>query len=117
LERLDPRRRHKLRIQAKKLRYGAEFFGDLFDGRRAAKRREAFSAALERLQDALGDLNDIAVHEERMATIGARRRHSGRKRAFAAGVLTGREDARIDQAMTHATQAHGDLVEVRPFWR
>jgi CHAD domain-containing protein len=30
LGRLDPRRRHNLRIQAKKLRYAAEFFAPAF---------------------------------------------------------------------------------------
>jgi triphosphatase len=61
LTELDPPSRHKLRIQTKKLRYAAEFFAPLFRTKRAAKRRKQFLPALERLQDALGDLNDIAV--------------------------------------------------------
>jgi triphosphatase len=60
---LDARRRHKLRIQAKKLRYATDFFGSLFSGKRAEKRRMRFLAALESVQDCLGDLNDIAVHK------------------------------------------------------
>ena len=40
LARLDARRRHKLRIQAKKVRYASEFFADLFPGKKAAKRRK-----------------------------------------------------------------------------
>src|SRR5207344_644373 len=63
LAHLDPQRRHKLRIQAKKLRYASEFFAGVFPGRKSTKRRMAFLEGLERLQDALGDLNDIAVHE------------------------------------------------------
>jgi CHAD domain-containing protein len=64
---LDARSRHKLRIQTKKLRYAAEFFGSLFSNKRMVKRRNRFLAALERLQDGLGDLNDIAVHEKHIA--------------------------------------------------
>src|SRR5262249_40218517 len=66
LTRLDARRRHKLRIQAKKVRYASEFFAGLFPGKKASKRREKFLSALEDVQDCLGDLNDIAVHEDRI---------------------------------------------------
>ena len=115
LAQLNVRRRHKLRIQAKKLRYAAEFFADLFAGKRAAKRREHFLAALKRLQDGLGDLNDIAVHEDLIAAMA--RRRASRKLAFAAGLLTGREDARISLAMAAATKAHAKLARRKPFWR
>src|SRR5262249_8080448 len=106
--RLDAQHRHKLRIQAKKLRYAAEFFAGLFPGKRAAKRREKFLAVLERLQDALGDLNDIVVHENLITAVGIRRRRPSPKRAFAAGLLTGREDARLDPAIVAATEAYTD---------
>jgi triphosphatase len=117
LARLDARRRHRLRIQTKKLRYAAEFFAALFTTKRALKRRKQFLAALERLQDGLGDLNDIAVHQKSIAAMGARRRRSNPSRVFAAGLLTGREDARKDAAMTVATEAYADLAKVKPFWR
>src|SRR5262249_43667327 len=64
LDRLDPQHRHKLRIQAKKLRYAAEFFGPAFPRKRAIRRRKDFVASLQQLQDALGELNDIAVNEK-----------------------------------------------------
>jgi triphosphatase len=117
LAQLDARSRHKLRIQAKKLRYAVEFFASLFAGKRAVKGRKEFLSALERLQDGLGDLNDIAVHEERIAAMGTRRQRSNPNRAFAAGLLTGREDARIEAAMRAATEAYADLSRVKPFWR
>ena len=82
LARLDAKSRHKLRIQAKKVRYAAEFFADLFSNKRASKRREKFVRALERLQDAPGDLNDIVVHEKRVTAEGLRRRRSSGKRAL-----------------------------------
>jgi len=117
LAKIDPRSRHKLRIQTKKLRYAAEFFASLFTTRRAVKRRKHFLAALERLQDALGDLNDIAVHERRIAEMGVRHRRSNPSRVFAAGLLAGREDARKDAAMAAATSAYAELARVKRFWR
>jgi inorganic triphosphatase YgiF len=117
LAQLDAPSRHMLRIQAKKLRYAAEFFASLFARRRAVKRRKQFLNALGRLQSGLGDLNDIAVHEKRIAAIGIPRQRSNPSRAFAAGLLTGLEDARIEAAMTVATEAYADFGKVKPFWR
>jgi triphosphatase len=114
--RLDAKRRHRLRIQTKKVRYAAEFFGSLFPGKRASKRRKRFQPALEALQDALGDLNDIAVHEELIGATGMRRRRVSRKRAFATGVLMGHEDARLDAALAAAIDAYAELAKVKRFW-
>ena len=69
LDELDSQRRHRLRIQAKKLRYAAEFFAGAFPSKKSQRRRENFVADLEKLQDALGDLNDIAVHESLSAQL------------------------------------------------
>jgi triphosphatase len=117
LAQLDERSRHELRIQTKKLRYAAEFFASLFSNKRMVKRRKRFLAALERLQDGLGDLNDIAVHEKHIAAMGVHHRRSNPSRAFAAGLLTGREDARIEVAITAANEAYLDLSKSKRFWR
>lgn len=53
--------RHHLRIDAKKLRYAGEFFASLYRDKASAKHRQAFAKTLERLQDSLGELNDMAV--------------------------------------------------------
>ena len=45
------------------------------------------------------------------------RRRGGRSRAFAAGLLAGREDARLDAILRNAADAYGELTSVRPFWR
>jgi inorganic triphosphatase YgiF len=116
LAQLDPQGRHRLRIQVKKLRYAAEFFADLFPDKRSSRRRKRFLTALERLQDGLGDLNDITVNEDLIVSMGIKRRRSP-KRAFAAGLLTGREDARVDAAMANAIEASSKLAEAKPFWR
>jgi len=100
LAELDPIRRHRVRIQAKKLRYASEFFGSAFSGKKAARRRKELVAALKQLQDRLGDLNDISVHEgltERLAITPndvGKRKFPPANKAFAAGRLSGREEAR-----------------------
>ena len=56
---MDPRRRHKLRIAIKKVRYAREFFESLKpDG------GKKIDSALKNLQDALGNLNDMTVHSK-----------------------------------------------------
>jgi len=68
----------------------------------------------------LGDLNDIAVHEDRITAIAEegrrKRRRRGSQHAFAAGLLTGREDARLDAVLQRATDAHASLAKIKPFW-
>jgi CHAD domain-containing protein len=117
LSQLDARGRHKLRIQAKKLRYGAEFFATLFQNRHAVKRRKQFLSALGGLQDGLGDLNDISVHEKTIAAMSTHHRRSDPSRVFAAGLLTRREDARLEAAITAAKEAYADFARVKRFWR
>jgi triphosphatase len=122
LDELDPQSRHRLRIQAKKLRYAAEFFAGAFARKKSMRRREDFVASLERLQDRLGDLNDIAVHEqlsERFADgeDAGGKRHGGRaKKAFAAGRLSGREEARIAPVLKEAERAYAAFAKAKPFW-
>ena len=49
-----PERLHDIRIAAKKARYAAEFFRDLFGGKSTRK----YLRALRRIQDGLGAMND-----------------------------------------------------------
>ena len=123
LDALDPQRRHKLRIQAKKLRYASEFFAGAFPRKKSVRRRQDFVAGLEKLQDALGELNDIAVHEEMSKRLlegvdsdGKRRGGRAAKKAFAAGRLSGREEARIAAVLKEAEQAYAAFVEAKSFW-
>jgi CHAD domain-containing protein len=123
LDELDPQRLHKLRIRAKKLRYASEFLAGAFPGRKASRRREEFVAGLEKLQDALGDLNDITVHGELSERIVDARDASGKRRrgrankAFAAGRLSGREEARVESVLKDAQRAYRVLAKAKPFWR
>lgn len=122
LAELDPRHRHKLRIRAKKLRYACEFFATAFTGKKRMRRRKKFIARLKRMQDALGDLNDILVHTElaqRAIAPSAGERRTGRraKKAFAAGRLSGREEARFATVMKDARRAHAAFLKTTPFWQ
>ena len=112
---LDARQRHKLRIAIKKLRYAAEFFAGLFDRRKAHKRLRRFERQLESLQDCLGALNDIAVHEKLAGKV-VGRPGGRRQRAFAIGLVSGREQARITPLRDAAEAAADRFAEVRPFW-
>ncbi len=56
---LAPNDRHQLRIATKKLRYAVEFLAGLFPDRVAESR--AMAAELGRMQDVLGDLNDLTI--------------------------------------------------------
>ena len=56
IEGMPVERLHEFRLRAKKLRYAAEFFRDLFPGRGARRQVEA----LARLQGLLGTINDAA---------------------------------------------------------
>jgi triphosphatase len=107
---------HRLRIQTKKLRYAVEFFGTLFATKQAKRRLKQLLPVIAQLQDRLGDLNDIATDEARLALMGVRR-HANPNRVFAAGLLAGREDAQREAAMTAASKAYAELVQSKPFWQ
>ena len=60
-------KRHETRIQAKKMRYAAEFFAPLF----SAKRVRAYRKSLATLQQVLGAANDAAVATTLASELGA----------------------------------------------
>jgi inorganic triphosphatase YgiF len=70
LAELDDHHRHAVRIEGKKLRYAAEFFGSLYPGKKHRRRHKAFLTAIEHVQDALGELNDLATGPEVLAALG-----------------------------------------------
>ena len=121
LRSLDPGRRHKLRIAVKKIRYASEFFVGVFPGSKANRRRKAFLDTLEPVQDCLGELNDITVHQHLtsdLATEPARgtRRNGAGKTAFAAGILSGHEQARLANVLDAAERAFRRCAQVKPYW-
>jgi inorganic triphosphatase YgiF len=62
--------RHETRKAAKKLRYATEFVAALYDEGKIRKHRMRFHAALEVLQDRLGELNDLTFREELLGSLG-----------------------------------------------
>jgi inorganic triphosphatase YgiF len=114
---LDVRQRHKLRIAIKKLRYAGDFFGSLFAGHGQAKRLAGFNTRLKGLQDRLGALNDIAVHQKLATSLAAAETGTRRRaRAFAAGVVSGREQSEIEPLLEAAASDARKLARLRPFW-
>ena len=117
LRKFDARQRHKLRIAVKKLRYACDFFGRLFPGYKAKKRLSAFQGSLKDLQDHLGALNDIQVHQKLVPKLASGKpRTQGRQRVFAAGVLSGREQSEIEPLLNSAVKDASKFAQNRPFW-
>ncbi len=105
LRKLEPEARHRLRIEAKKARYTAELFGDLFG---QPRRRRRFVEVLRKLQGALGDLNDIHVGRGL-----AERFSKGGERT----VVAGADDAkRSAQLLRKAAKAHDQFLDLKRFW-
>ena len=101
LERLDWRKRHKLRIAVKKVRYGREFFATLrCDGRKAGRKLDR---ALKGLQSELGTLNDMRVHLERAREFACAGKAA--QKAFAIGCLTGCEETSASDVLRNALAA------------
>jgi CHAD domain-containing protein len=111
---LDPAARHRLRIEAKKLRYAADAFVGLFE---RPKRARAFVAALKELQDALGDLNDIVVGERLAHEAAASPGRAETDSAFVAGRITGAQKARIGPLTDRAEAALAAFGDAKPFWK
>jgi inorganic triphosphatase YgiF len=123
LREFDHERRHRLRVQAKKLRYAAEFLAGLAPDKKARKRAKALIAALKEMQDKLGGLNDIAVRKSLSAEIagkvgpGAARKQSGRDRIFVAGLIAGHQEAHIGRLLDEAVDAFAEFRKAKPFWK
>ena len=119
LDRQEAEERHRVRIEAKKLRYGAEFFASLYTEKKLRKRHKAFVSALSDLQDHLGSLNDQATAHTVLASLVAvpDPQEIPGETAFAAGLAAGDNEADGRKLLRAAAEAHGDLVAVKPFWR
>ena len=104
LKRLDPETRHRARIAAKKLRYGAEFFADLYPKKKARRRQDSFGAALSDLQDHLGLLNDLETARSMTESLGG-------------PPMPGPDEAGTKDLLEAAAAARAELLDVKPFWR
>jgi CHAD domain-containing protein len=109
--------RHKLRIAMKKLRYSIYFFESLFDSHATAKALSRYKNCLASLQDSLGALNDIAVHQKMVTKLRAdtadKKSHPV---AFAAGAVFGTERGETEQLLAAAEKAACKLRRAKQFW-
>ena len=108
LARADDKARHKVRKDAKKLRYAAEFFAGLFERKREKRRYKRFVKALEALQDQLGALNDLATAAEVLEKLGVAGDPDAPR------LLAGGQKKKLLEV---AGDAHEDLFDTKPFWR
>jgi inorganic triphosphatase YgiF len=118
-DKLDARGRHKLRIAVKKLRYSTEFFASIFQGKKEKKVRKKFEDLLKALQDALGQLNDIATHDrfaDQIVQFGRCTRKE-RAKAYAIGLLSGSEHKLAGACIADARKTGKRLGDLKPFWR
>ncbi len=112
LSSLGPEARHRLRIQAKKVRYAAELCGGMFGH---PKRQARMAKTLKRMQDSLGVLNDLVVGEA--IALRLAREAGTPEAAFAAGRLTGaRARGEAASVLKTAREAYADFREVGRFW-
>lgn len=102
---LDDAQRHDARIEAKKLRYAAEFFASLCDGKKARRRHAAFTDAIESLQEHLGELNDGATGREVLAKLGL----------DATLPIAGKHQRA--RHLAKAEDAYDELMDIKRFWR
>ncbi|MFH1346411.1 MAG: CHAD domain-containing protein [Pseudomonadota bacterium] len=118
LEQLSPEEVHRIRIDAKKLRYGSEFFSSLVTDRKGRKRLKSFIATLEFLQARLGDLNDIQTQHEIAAKL-ARPESAAARVSEAAGAAAHRneENKRTAALLRSASKAYRHLLDGEPFWK
>jgi triphosphatase len=105
LPRRDPGERHRLRIEAKRMRYAVESFASLYP----RKRVRDFLDPLVDLQRGLGEANDAAV----AAALIARLDVAPELRDFAGGWLEGR----IQAATAELARDLERLCEARRFWK
>jgi triphosphatase len=103
----DDHARHEVRKAAKKLRYGVEFFAELYRTGSARKDYAQFSGALESLQDDLGLFNDVAMIPPLFDSIGI---DPGEAAMLLPEIDRGKL---IGKARKHYRKA----MRTRPFWK
>ena len=119
LDRLTSHEQHRIRIDAKKMRYASEFFSSLMKDPKHIRRHKTFVAALESLQTVLGDLNDMRSRPKTSARR-SRSEAAPAKTSDAQREAAGRPGAsskRLAALLTVAVEAHRKLLHSRPFWK
>ena len=117
VNKLNVNDRHKLRIAMKKLRYSVYFFESLFGDSANVMALAHYKGYLQSLQDSLGALNDIAVHQKLLTKLGTdREERKSRLISFAAGAIVGGERSEIGPLLGVAKRAARRLRQAEEFW-
>ena len=88
----------------------------MFGSRTAKKRLPDFKARLTNLQDQLGALNDIKVHQKLARAAGRPGAKAAHSQAFASGVVSGRGQGEIEPLLKAADKDARKFSHIRPFW-
>lgn len=102
---------HKLRIECKKLRYLLEFFHPLYDARGV----QPLIRSLKKLQDNLGDFNDLEVQQATLRRFAREMIDQGPASAeclLAMGRLQGHHDARQKTERQRFVRCFGDFDSI-----
>ena len=107
LEKRGARKRHRLRIAAKKLRYMGEFFATLVTGEQAKQRHKQVIRQLEKVQKGLGLLQDEVTFRRLLTEL------VGEAEAER---LSATSDVDRKSALRKAVKAMAKLAKAKPFW-
>ncbi len=110
LMQLSVAERHAVRIAAKKLRYAAGFFSELY----TYKQAQVYLNALAGLQDGLGALNDIATTNRLLVSLHTS--ESGAAHSEAIGIASGWVACRGAQYLIRLEQTWDGFMQQKPFW-
>ncbi len=105
------RQRHRLRIALKKLRYACEVLAELYP----AGEVERFTRRLKRLQDDLGDANDVRVGRDIVAEL-AGRASRGRAIAAAGNAMLDWHERRLARREPKLKKHLDRLLDAECFW-
>ncbi|HAP27122.1 MAG TPA: inorganic triphosphatase, partial [Achromobacter sp.] len=97
--------RHDLRKRGKRLRYGLSFAESLLP----ASKLRGYRKLLSRVQDVLGEINDLAMAKDYYQSCTATHPQAW----FALGWIS----ARLEELVVEAQQAFDDLARSKPFWK
>lgn len=110
IEALDAEALHDLRIDAKKMRYSAEFTAALYETADGRRRLALFLEALRTLQDRLGDIQDV---ESARGLAGALKLGADERKAVAKAAGGGEE---AERALGAAAEAFTEAEAAAGYW-
>lgn len=107
---MRPEERHKVRITAKKLRYAMEFFYNLYPSKEIAK----FIKKLAKLQDGLGQMNDISVTGVLLGSIS--KANPSDSLSDSIPIFESWGSKKINEECLRVDSALKNLLKEKPFW-